>query len=257
MEESLQFREQKLIATIHECSKIIREDSNHFVMLLESVTGISNIPEKDISEMSEIKFSDFKGLGVNKYAYLQSVNNYIDNVRQELILPLNENHEIDVFKTDLIEALKSLQNIDDYTKLDNLDSTIMKTKLFSRQPINILGYNIMNVLERNDKKLFGEIFSIIYDPENKCLYFVIEGNFAKYDITTNIYTTNNPNQNLKISNYKQFFKQLYSPNIIEIFKDPRKTVPKLGDGFTDNIFSDNARTQEVLRITQNQQKIMQ
>lgn len=257
MQQSQQYKEQQLLATMFVCNQIIRKETDHFVALFESVTGAyGEVKPEQVEQFNAVDYANFQTLGDNKYAYLKSVQQFVEDTTKDDFTQLNESQSIDNFKLDLANAIKQFESINDFNVLDNLSDEVLKIKLFARKPINVLGFNIMEVLEKNDNKMFGDIFSILYNKIDKVLYFVINGHFTKYDVATNNFTTVSDNR-IDQTKYLQFFKQVINPNIVEIWKEPKITIPNMSKGFTDNLFGDVARTKEIEQIIKNQQQFMQ
>lgn len=245
-----QNKEQQILATIISCKKVINgKDANveMDVALFESVTGgYGMITDEIIANDNAIKFEQFQKLGDNKFAYLRSVREFVYGIENEdFMKPLNENLEFDPFKDQLEALLLELEKNDDFKLLDTLDKEVLNTKLFAKKPIKVLGFNIMETLKvlTNSPELVN-VFSILFNKYTKVLYFVRIGQILSYDVKTNEYNILN-NSLLNEENYMRVISTQISANVVEIYNDIKITSPVARNGFTDNLFGDIRRTNEL------------
>lgn len=259
---SLQEKEQQIISTIICCDKKINPKNSIYspkmIQLYESITGLDNINNinSSVEVNNQVKYENFRK---NPLAYLQKVNDYLNENETNVITNLNESLSVDsininTFKDELKSKINDFMNMNDFNKLDSIDDKILKIKLFAKKPIYVYGFDIINSihLQQELKTSYNidlsNIYAILFDKSNKQLLFVFENLLFVYVLKTNdfgLYNKIYPDETLKTvltkENYLSVIKDEINGNILQIYVNRDIYDFK----FQDNLFQDGKKSQEV------------
>lgn len=274
---SLQEREENILSTIICCNNILSIKNEkklnyhqNMMKLYESVSGQNNINLEFFENKNQVKFVDFRN---NTLPYLKKVNELLENndindinvikSLNENLNSINENFNISNFKEDLSKYIKILISSNDFNYLDSLNPSVLKTKIFSKQPILVYGYDIINhfglqkeLYEQYQRNLTTDLISIIFDKSNKQLLFVFTGDIITYVLDSNAFGHYNqiwldtwlgdiPNINkIDKNNYFEFIYTNINANIIELYTNQNNLSQKFV--FNDNLYSDKKKTNDNL-----------
>ncbi len=269
---SLQEQEQKFISTLICCNNELSQEYNakksynkNMIQLYESIVGAQKIPYEQITVHNLINFKDFRA---NKYAYLNSVKKLMEDFDVDMMVNLNENSNfqddgfnIQSFKNQLNDVIQKMSSNNDFNVLDSLNPTILKIKVFTKKPIYVYGFDIVNnqylldELNSNFGLSINNIYSILFDKSNKQLLFIFPGKIISYLVNSNtfddynvvwkdVWQGNVENiHTVTFENYMEFVKEHINTNIIELYKNPTNFNPQ----FTDNLYNDKKKTDENLQ----------
>ena len=269
---SLQEQEQKFISTLICCNNEMSQEYNakksynkNMIQLYESIVGIGKVPYNEITQHNLINFKDFRA---NKFAYLNSVKKLMQSFDVDMMVNLNEssNFEDDgfniiSFKTQLNSIIEKMSISNDFNVLDSLNPTILKIKVFTKKPIYVYGFDIVNnqylleELSSNFGLSINNIYSIIFDKTNKQLLFIFPGRIISYLVNSNEFDDYNNVwkdtwqgnieniDKIKFEDYNEFVRENINNNIIELYKNPSNFNPK----FEDNLYGDKKKTDENLQ----------
>lgn len=270
-ENSSQNLEEKLLATIICCNESLSSDynkklnyHNNMMKLFESVTGIQTITKEYYSSQNLIDFNNYHG---NKYAYSKDVlsllQDYGDNsygTIKSLNESLTDNFNITTFQKELSEYILNLSHDNDFDKLDTLSPTIIKTKVFSKKPLYVYGFDIFNnfglrkELELTFKLNMNDCISILFDKSNRQLLFVFNHRIITYILENNSFGYYNqvwkeldewfiPIEEISSitrDNYYSFISENINSNLLEL----HKVIDSSKYKFEDNLYFDKKKTKE-------------
>lgn len=261
---SLQTKEEIILGTIINCKNTIKSlglinpkdytSNNDLIQLFESVSGLNVKHQTDFFNTDQVlNIVDYHN---NPYAYLKDVKQLMENYIPANSLLLN-NDEVKFFTNSIEQHIKSLEKINDFQKFDTLNEIVFKTKIFAKQPINILGVNLFDIEKLREQINFKLLYSIIYNKSDKQMLFVGDGVVMAYDIKTDqlaevhLINTEIPKLSVKPENYLDIIKEEISNNLFIIYTD-RTTVKPLK--FTDNLYGDGARELMRQKIAEHNKK---
>lgn len=286
---TLQDKEQVILSTIISCNREIKNfqkkcninlfgesklDKYHFKMLdLFSVVTGTNVKVLNESIDSLLESNNFvkQNIHGNYYAYFQKVNEFLNGFENGIQHSLNESIltlssipldkqsngfstignpkilSIDTFKADLKKYIEKLKSNNDFEKYVSED--IMKIKIFSKRPIFVYGFDIINNFifqkEISDrfKKNPNSILSICYDKGMKRLLFIFDEVIA-YDIETDTLDllknidSDYPNPKYNNQNYFSVLQENINKVLVEVYMNTSNQDFK----FQDNLYKDILRS---------------
>lgn len=259
-------------------------------LILESSKHSPNLSNKYLSPTKKLFESVFykeeinpiitlKECRNNKYAYFKKITDELIVLNEQLnfesLKIINESistptfqNSVSSFINDLkLETNKLIQQ-NDFDKLDLLNDIVKKTILFSGKPVNVIGFNILQILDPKNiisKELlekFGgntkDLKLLIFNKSDKELYFFFERKETKertiifynilndkldYLINKNFYDEFGTDQNKFFKeiwknekNYLKIIGQYINNNLIELYRNNSLYDIK----FEDNLYKDFA-----------------
>jgi hypothetical protein len=270
---SIQNKEELIVGTVLGCikeinkmtdtikiasfNKLIKTRNNLYHFNMEQLYREIN-PTVNLNENFEIIHPNhIVNSRNNHYAYLQKVNNFVNNFEPKLVKSLNENFSIEDNKaqpTDFFTFNKFLKKIiSELEKINEIDKTpsdILKIKITLNKPILVYGYDICNnlALKNELREKFNltsdNLLSICYDKLNSQLLFIptdLFDNIICYDLKkdvldlfNNINTEKLKSKIEKKSYFDDLKKLLNNNTLVEVYKN----IELYGLKFTDNLYND-------------------
>lgn len=175
----------------------------------------------------------------NYYVYFKNVlsfiNGYEPSIQRNLNESMDKSSNIQRFRRDLMRVIAALEKQDDFEKYND---NILKLKTSLNQPLSVNGFNVIgNRLVLDDienfygNKIKGEnLLNIVYNKNQKCLYYVIKEGFVTYDIKTDEFFFTKLNQ----CNFEKLKTYLGVNNLLKIYQN----VSALNLKFEDNLYKD-------------------
>lgn len=248
---SLQTKEEIILGTIIQCKNTMNTlglikpkdytSNTGIVKLFESVSGINIEHQSNFFANDQVlQISDYHN---NTYAYLNDVKSLMENYIPETSLLIG-NDEIKEFVSIIQTKIVDLSKINDFQKYQTLNETALKTKIFAKHPINVLGVNLFDIEKLRESLNFKLLYSIIYSKTDKQMLFVGDNIVIIYDIKTDqlgeahLINPEIPQLKVKPENYLEIIKEEISNNLFIIYTD-RTSVKPLK--FTDNLYGDVGR----------------
>lgn len=201
MYNTLEFNEQILLANLNRCNDyidLIKTKFNSNISepnkLFENFTNNywSNLYNKKLlSEIYQNNSDAIISVNNNNYInYFKKFDNYLSNeLNNNVITSLYESTDgsfnIDELLINIRGIIDKLMLIDDLTNFRFLNPIVQQTKLFSKQPIYVYGFNIFDISKIANNKwiIENKIFSLLFDNYNKQLIFVPLKNTPNKQIT--------------------------------------------------------------------------
>lgn len=216
-------------------------------LILESSKHSPNLSNKYLTQTKKLFESVFykeeinpiitlKECRNNKYAYFKKITDELIVLNEQLnfesLKIINESistptfqNSVSSFITDLKLETNKLIKQNDFDKLDLLNDIVKKTILFSGKPVNVIGFNILQILNPKNiisKELFEkfggntkDLKLLLFNKSDKELYFFFERKETK---ERTIIFYNILNDNLDYLNNKNFYDE-FGTNQNEFFKE--------------------------------------
>jgi hypothetical protein len=248
-----------------------RNFTSSFTKLWESAAGI-----KHSGTMHNNSIPTLKVFRNNRYAYFREVSSLLlehsDNDPEGMKL-LNESivslagdssYDFEKFREDLLDCIRELESVDDFSKYDTCLPEILRIKILARKPLYVLGFDVINspVLRDELKNSFGidimQAFGTMWDRTNKQLLFPFKGRLVAYDVASNrLGDYNEVNSEkvidpftgeklqcryidkLTIQNYRKLICDEVNQNMVQIWFN----FDAMDVKFTDNLYGDASRAE--------------
>lgn len=251
-----QNKEEIILSNIIRCQEIIESNAllnkdvksfkKEYVQLFENVSTIT-IPNTNLFINNE-NVLDIKDFRNNIYAYLSNVKSLLESSKEDTTL-LFENESLISFQNTIENIIGNLDKINDFDKLDIANPIALSTRLFAKQPIYVFGVNLFDIEKLKSELGIKNLFGIIYNKSEKHLVFIGDGSMIYYNIKTDEFKdvrTLDYVENFKFNNkdFIEVFKNNVSRNIVIVYKNQSEVK------FTDNLYHDSARYEEIQRVKQ-------
>lgn len=221
--------DETIYGTINECRKLFH--TNGLIKLFESTTL-----DVDFNPINAVDFNDYCG---NKIAYFNDVKGYINKRRQQMKTSMLF-ESVGTFENELEDEINSLLQINELSKLQTLNPLILKTKIFTKQPINVMGFDIRRFNQILSQNNIVKCFSVMYCMTMHKIYFILPEKFVYiYDVYSGKITKEHVDELFDITNYVSIINNNFTNNVIEL-ETEIDIKSFIENNHVDNLFNDGA-----------------